>query len=124
MVVKQRGFTLLELLVAMAILAMTGVTLMRVSSEHIRSVSYLEELSVASMIAENQLQLARLDTKWPPKPRQDGQVEMAKRKWKWIQETLETDDPNFRLVRVKVSTEDNPDQVVTTLTTFIGRSDD
>jgi general secretion pathway protein I len=124
MVVKQRGFTLLELLVAMAILAMTGVTLMRVSSEHIRSVSYLEELSIASMIAENQLQLVRLENKWPPKPQQEGQVEMAKRKWKWQQETLETDDPNFRMVRVKVSTEDNPEQVVSTLTTFVGRNDD
>ncbi len=121
---KQRGFTLLELLVAMAILAMTGVTLMRVSSEHIRSVSYLEELSVAAMIAENQLQLVRLETRWPPKAKAEGQVEMAKRKWKWRQETLETDDPNFRMVRVKVSIEDNPDQVVSTLTTFVGRRDD
>lgn len=124
MVANQRGFTLLELLVAMAILAMTGVTLMRVSSEHIRSVTYLEELSVASMIAENQLQFARLETKWPPKAKQEGLVEMAKRTWKWQQETLETDDPNFRMVRIKVSTEDNPEQVVSTLTTFIGRSDD
>ena len=63
MVVKQRGFTLLELLVAMAILAMTGVTLMRVSSEHIRSVTYLEELSVASMIAENRGKRVKLT--WP-----------------------------------------------------------
>ena len=119
-----QGFTLIELLVAMAIFAIAGVAVMRATTEHIRGVTLLEEMTIVSFIAENQLQLAKLDKKWPPEPSLQGQVSMANRNWIWLQQRLETADPNFRQLTVSVSPADEPDRVLYRLQTFVGKADE
>ena len=120
---KARGFTLIELLVAMAIFAIAGVAVMRATTEHIRAVTQLEEMTIASFIAENQLQLNRLEQKWPPEAKMQGEVKMASRQWLWQQSSLETADPNFRQLKVTVSPLEEPDRVIYSLQTFVGKPD-
>lgn len=120
---KARGFTLIELLVAMAIFAIAGVAVMRATTEHIRAVTQLEEMTIASFIAENQLQLNRLEQKWPPEAKKQGEVKMASRQWLWQQSSLETADPNFRQLKVTVSPLEEPDRVIYSLQTFVGKPD-
>jgi general secretion pathway protein I len=120
---RQRGFTLIELLVAMAIFAIAGVAVMRATTEHIRAVTQLEEMTIASFIAENQLQLNRLEQKWPPEAKKQGEVKMANRQWLWQQSSLETADPNFRQLKVTVSPLEEPDRVIYSLQTFVGKPD-
>lgn len=115
------GFTLIELLVAMAIFAIAGVAVMRATTEHIRSVTQLEEMTIASFIAENQLQLNRLEQKWPPEAKKQGEVKMANRQWLWQQTSVETADPNFRQLKVTISPQEDPDRVIYSLQTFVGK---
>lgn len=117
------GFTLIELLVAMAIFAIAGVAVMRATTEHIRAVTHLEEMTIASFIAENQLQMNRLEQKWPPEAKKQGEVKMANRQWIWQQSSLETEDPNFRQLKVTVSPQEEPDRVIYSLQTFVGKPD-
>ncbi|WP_306519265.1 type II secretion system minor pseudopilin GspI [Rheinheimera sp.] len=117
----QSGFTLIELLVAMAIFAIAGVAVMRATTEHIRAVTQLEEMTFASFIAENQLQLNRLEQKWPPEAKKQGEVKMANRMWLWQQSSLETADPNFRQIKVTVSPLEEPARVIYSLQTFVGK---
>ena len=119
----ERGFTLIELLVAMAIFAVAGVAVMRATTEHIRAVTQLEEMTLASFIAENQLQMNRLEQKWPPEAKKQGEVKMANRQWLWQQTSLETADPNFRQLKVTVSPLEEPDRVIYSLQTFVGKPD-
>jgi general secretion pathway protein I len=121
---RQAGFTLLELLVAMAIFAIAGVAVMRATSEHIRAVTQLEEMTVVSFIAENQLQQVKLDKTWPPKAKSQGEVTMANRRWLWQLQAAETLDPEFRQLTVKVSPADEPARVLYSLQTFIGKADE
>jgi len=118
------GFTLIELLVAMAIFAIAGVAVMRATTEHIRAVTLLEEMTVVSFIAENQLQLAKLEKKWPPETSLQGEVTMANRSWLWVQQSLETADPNFRQLKVSVSPAEEPARVLYSLQTFVGKTDE
>lgn len=118
------GFTLLELLVAMAIFAIAGVAVMRATSEHIRAVTQLEEMTVVSFIAENQLQLAKLDKTWPPKAKNQGEVSMANRRWLWQLQSAETPDPEFRQLTVQVSPADEPARVLYRLQTFVGKANE
>jgi general secretion pathway protein I len=119
-----KGFTLIELLVAMAIFAIAGVAVMRATTEHIRAVTQLEEMTIVSFIAENQLQLAKLEKKWPPEKSLQGEVTMANRNWVWVQQSIETPDPNFRQLKVSVSPANEPARVLYSLQTFVGKADE
>ena len=96
---------------------------MRATTEHIRAMGIIEEMTMAGYVAENQLQLARLETRWPPQAK-EGEAEMAKNRWKWVQEVIETDDAEFRMLKVTVRPLEELRRVVATLQTFIGRQSD
>jgi len=118
---KRNGFTLLELLVAMAIFATAGMAIMQASSAHIRSLSQLDDLTIASYIANNQMQLALLDKDWPGKEKSQQQVEMANRQWLWQQQLSKLPDDDLRLVQISVSLAETPDEVLYQLQSYKGK---
>jgi general secretion pathway protein I len=118
---NNRGFTLLELLVAMAIFATAGLAIMQASSGHIRALSQIEELTIAGYVANNQLQLAMIEPNWPPREILQGEVEMANRQWLWRQQTTTVPDGDLRQLVLSVSLAEQPDDVLLQLTTFIGK---
>jgi general secretion pathway protein I len=119
---KSKGFTLIELLIAMAVFATAGAAVMKTASEHMNSISHLEEMTFASYVAENQLNAVFLEKTWPLKNEQKT-VEFANRSWLWQQEIQKTADANFSAVVVKVSLADQPEKVVYQLQTFVGKPD-
>jgi general secretion pathway protein I len=119
---KSKGFTLIELLIAMAVFATAGAAVMKTASEHMNSISHLENMTFASYVAENQLNAVFLEKTWPLKSEQKT-VEFANRSWLWQQEIQKTADANFSAVVVKVSLADNPEKVVYQLQTFVGKPD-
>jgi len=124
LVSPSRGFTLLELLIAIAIFAIAGVAIMQATSNHNRTLGMITDLTWAGMVAENELQLAKLEEKWPPELRREGESEMGHQRWYWVIESVETLDPDFRMLRIKVSPKDAPEQPVTVLQTFVGKPRD
>lgn len=120
---RQRGFTLLELLVALTIFATAGVAIVQSSSNHMRTVWQLEELTIASYVANNQLQQAMLETQWPPRESQQGEVTMANRNWSWRLRANTVPDPDLRELTVAVSLAEQPETVLYQLKTYIGRTD-
>lgn len=121
---RQQGFTILELLIALAIFAMAGVSVMQAANNHIRTLTMIEDITLAGFVAENELQLAKLDPKWPPELRREGEAEMGQKHWLWVIESVETLDPEFRMLRIKVASKDAPENPVTTLQTFVGKQRD
>ena len=45
---RQRGMTLLEVMVALFIFAMTGGAIMKAASEHLNGVGQIEEITIAT----------------------------------------------------------------------------
>lgn len=119
---KNKGFTLIELLIAMAVFATAGAAVMKTASEHMNSISHLENMTFAAYVAENQLNAVFLEKNWPLKNEQKT-VEFANRSWLWQQEIKKTADANFSAVVVKVSLADKPEKVVYQLETFVGKPD-
>lgn len=117
-----KGFTLIELLIAMAVFATAGTAVMKTASEHMNSISQLENMTFASYVAENQLNAVLLQKGWPLENKQD-RVEFANRSWLMQQEIKKTPDANFSAVVVKVSLAESPDRVVYQLQTFVGKPD-
>jgi general secretion pathway protein I len=99
--VKARGFTLIEVLVALAIVAIGMAALMSALTSSASSTVYLRDKTQAEWVALNQIEAMRLALQRPTKGETDGDTEMAGRKWKWHQEVMETEVKG--IMRIDVS---------------------
>ncbi|BFM14396.1 GspI family T2SS minor pseudopilin variant XcpV [Maricurvus nonylphenolicus] len=95
----QRGFTLLEVLVALAIFAVCAATLLKQSGQATRQAHTLETRTLANWIAQNRLQALRLEPN-NLRPGNQSQVsEYARRRWQVHTQTHTTSTPTlFRIV--------------------------
>ncbi len=90
------GFSLIEALVALAVLAIATVGLMRTVESHIDSTRAIERRTTAMWVAENRL--AELEAGAPG----SEQVEMMGQAWRVSVDRRRTDDPEIERVRVQV----------------------
>ena len=121
---KQAGLTLLEVMVALLIFALTGSAMIKAASDHIRSVGMIEEITFATWVANNRLTELQLESRWPPRNNHKGSQEMAGRTWYWQQLVTETNDKGLRAVEVSVSLQEDNQQNITSVSTFIAKPDE
>lgn len=117
---RAKGFTLLEILVAIAILGVAGVAVMKASAEHVNSLVILKDTTYASWVAENRLVELQLEDKWPPKNNKKGKMEMAGHEWHWRQDVEKVADKKMRKVTIFVMNNEDDEEPAYQLTTFLG----
>lgn len=120
---KNLGFTLIEVMLAMAIFAIAGVALVSTSDTHFRNLSHLETKMMANWIASNQLVEASLVKKWPLKNNKKGKVELAGRDWFWIQKIAKTNDQNMSAVTIEVRLDETEKSSISFLTTYLAKAE-
>jgi general secretion pathway protein I len=94
----ERGFSLIEAMVALAVLAIATVGLMRTVESHIDSTRGLERRAAAMWVAENRLAELELG----PQSSAGELVEMMGQRWRVAVERRRTDDPEIQRVRIDV----------------------
>ena len=104
---RAKGFTLIEILIALLVLAVTGLALSSALGNIAFQTWSLERRSAAHWVAENQLaraQLARLNTDAPLEAgRHSETVVLSRRRWRVRQSVAETSHPLFWRVEIEVS---------------------
>ena len=115
------GMTLLEVLVALFIFALTGTAIMKAASDHLNGVGQIEDITFATWVANNRLTPLHIDTTWPIKNNQKGEQEMAGRKWYWQQRVNKTNDNDMVQVEVSVGLDEQYEDSVTSASTFIAK---
>lgn len=94
---QDAGFSLIEALVALAVLAIATVGLMRAVESHIDSTRGVERRTAAMWVAENRL--AELEARAPSG---GEQIDMLGQQWRVDVERRRTDDPEIQRVRIQV----------------------
>ena len=115
------GFTLIEVMLAMAVFSIAGVALLSTANNNARNIGYLESKMFANWVASNQLVAASLEKKWPPKNNLKGEVELAGRAWFWRQKVIKTTDKEMRAIVLEVRLHENDELAVSSLTTYISK---
>ncbi len=99
---KQSGFTLLEVMVALFIVAIALGGAIRVMGNAAQNSSRLTNKTFAQWVALNQVAKLRIEKAWPKLGEDKGDAEMADRKWSWVQKTIKTEDKRVKRVEISV----------------------
>lgn len=99
---RLRGFTLLEVLVALAVLALAMAALVRTASQETRSLADERERTLAQWVAANAIAESRLATPLPTNGQRSGEVEMGGRRWHWDMSISMATDEGIRRLEVAV----------------------
>jgi general secretion pathway protein I len=118
---KQQAFTLLEVMLAMAVFAIAGVALLGAAGNNLKNMANLETKMFAQWVASNQLVEVNLNTSWPPRNNKKGKVEMAGREWFWQQKVIKTTDKDMRAVVLEVRLDEDEKQPLTSLMTYVSK---
>ena len=102
-----RGFTLIKVLVAMAILAMSMFALMQTAASQSRNITTLRDRAIAEWVAANKLAELQALQSWGSTEKKTGETTMANVTWYWQAEFFEVNDDDLR--RVEISIRRQPD---------------
>ena len=122
-----RGFTLIEMLIAVVIIGTVGTATATAIGGVANQIFLLERKTVANWVASNHITKIRITQRAEPKVLAEGkintQVFMAQRQWEVETTTLTTDHPWLRRLEVDVYeiTEGERKGPYDHLTAFIGR---
>lgn len=118
---RQQGMTLLEVMVALVIFAMTATAIVKAAGDHLSSIGQIEEITFATWVANNRLTELNLSSTWPPKNNQKGSQKMADRTWHWQQKVLKTNDKDLLSIEVSVALDEQQSAPITSVTSFVAK---
>ena len=116
------GFTLLEVLVALTILAVALTAGFRAAGMATRSAGELRERSLADFVAQNQLAEHRMRDDFPEPGSYLGSATQAGITFNWHEEVLATPNPRFRRIEIRVFAEDDGEHALGSLSGFLLKS--
>ena len=101
---KRGGFTLVEVLVALAIISIALLAALRVAGGGTSSVGELRARLLAGWVAENLLAEQRARGEWPSLGIQRGTQRQGGIEFAWREEVIATPNVTFRRVDIRVFT--------------------
>ncbi|MBB6122701.1 type II secretion system minor pseudopilin GspI [Sphingobium subterraneum] len=99
----QHGFTLIEMLVALAVFALAALALLRLQAVSLRTASELDERQMAQIVAHNLMVERLTDPALPPLGQRQGDSQNGGRRWHWTESVSAGGAPD--VVRVDVVVE-------------------
>ena len=111
---NKRGFTLLEVLVAMVVLSLSLGAVIQTAGDYTLNQAYLRDRTFAEWVARNQLATTllegRTERRWPSIGQQKGDVEFPEsssdsggREWRWVMKVTQTPEEDLRRLDIEVS---------------------
>ena len=98
----ERGFTLLEMLVALAVFSLAALALVRLQGVTLRTAADLDSKALGQIVARNLMVEVQTDPVPPAIGEEEGDVENGGRRWHWRRLVKAMDDKRLLQVHVTV----------------------
>ncbi|MFM9852388.1 MAG: type II secretion system minor pseudopilin GspI [Sphingomonadaceae bacterium] len=98
------GFTLLEMLVALAVFSLAALALLRLEGATVKNAGDVETRTMGQIVANNIAVDALTEPRAPSLGKSEGQVENGGRQWRWVRTATRTAD--VRIVRIEIAVAD------------------
>ena len=112
---SDRGFTLIEVVVAMAILSVAMIAIVQSATKATGDASYLTERTLAHWVAMNKLAEVQLQSSWPSVGESKGTYKMSHEDWRWRVVTSGTEDEAVRRVDISVFPKETSEPIATVI---------
>lgn len=116
---RMGGFTLIEVVVALAIVALGLIAAFNSVIQIASGASHMQERTLANWVAMNELTRIRLSGSFPDVSQFDGDVEFGTAEYRWRANVSETGVEDLRRIDIEVAYLDTPDVVISTATGFV-----
>jgi general secretion pathway protein I len=119
-----KGFTLLEVMVALVFFSLIGMVLQQVTASTVNQYLAVRHKMFSSWLAENKLTEIQLSKSLPPAKETKEDVEFANEEWQIVTKVKKTENPDINKVDVEIYNIDastNEKNKKLTLTGFVGR---
>lgn len=111
---KTAGFTLIEVMIALAIIAISLTAVIKATSQNIKDVIYLQNKMTAHWVALNVMNQARVGLLKisGQSDKLEQETKMLGGTWAWTAATSDTPNPRIKEIHVKVFREPEHQQMV------------
>jgi len=99
------GFTLVELLVALAVFSLAAMALLNLAGENTRSAARVDDRVMGGVVAEN-LAVEAAIAPSISEGESNGRVPLGGRQWQWSRTVAATDDADIVRIDIRVSTDE------------------
>ncbi|MCU6455467.1 type II secretion system minor pseudopilin GspI [Sphingomonas sp. A2-49] len=106
----QRGFTLIEIMVALAVFSLAVLALLRLETATIRGAATLDDSLLAGLVARNVANDAISDGRPPVAGRTTGSEANGGHSWTWVRQVRATG--NAGIVRIDVAVTDRTGRIL------------
>lgn len=113
---KTRGFTLIEILVALTVVAIALAAASRATSSSIAATDEARLRLLAGWVAENRLAEHHAQGDWPGFGTQEGRQAQAGESFLWTETTSSTPNAQFRRLEIRVAHERSTQHALARLT--------
>lgn len=100
---RQRGFTLIEMMVALAVFSLAALALIRLEGATLRSTGILDETLTAQMVARNVAVEALTDAQPPASGTANGSETNGGRAWTWTRQVTPLGDAGALRIDIAVA---------------------
>lgn len=117
----QRGFTLLEILVALAVITIALSAIISEGAQSLNNAAQLRDKTFAHWVALNKVKEWQISDQWPKPGQLRGEMLMAEREWFWRITVRATEDKDVQRLDVEVRKKRNDELPKAGVIAYLGR---